>query len=453
MPTGPRPGLRRRLLIGLLAYLVLSSLAVLVYGYVVHEQAERTLWRALLEAEFDNILDAMRERPGYRWVDTETLALYGDEPTQPLPPTLAPVAPGLYDEVPVAGHESVALVRDVGGRRWALVLDITDMERRESTLALTMAAAMLVMGLLLGAAIGWGVDRLFRPLRELATDIGRLRPDHVDQRIGIDDAATSELAVIAGALNDFLRRNAQFVARERAFIDSASHELRTPVSVIAGAAELASAQPDLPSSARQQLTRIRRTTREIERLIALLLVLAKDPARLASSSDRIALDQLLPEIVADHRALAEDKGLSLALAPLPPCEIEAPMPVVQAAIGNLLRNAIENSDSGEIAIRLDRDATVEGAVVEITDPGHGMTPEQLSAIHARMARGEREGAGIGLDLIARLCEHLGWTLTFDSQPQRGTTARLDFIPRGGGGEAQLEETSLAPLRGERDSFA
>jgi signal transduction histidine kinase len=425
MTMTARLGLRRRLLVGLLAYMVLSSLAVLVYGYVVHEQAEQTLWRALLEAEFDHVLGNMRSDPGYRWIDTETLALYGDDDAQPLPPELANAAPWLYDEMWVAGRESVVLVREVGGRRWALVLDITDMERRETYLALTMAAAMLVMGLLLGAAIGWGVDRLFRPLRELAANIGRLRPDRVDQRIGIDDAATSELAVIADALNDYLQRNALFVARERAFIDSTSHELRTPVSVIAGAAELASAQPELPPAARQQLARIRRTTREIERLIALLLVLAKDPARLASSSDRIALDQLLPEIVADHRALAEDKGLSLTVAPPPRCEIEAPMPVVQAAIGNLLRNAIENSDSGEIAIHLDRDATVE-----IADPGHGMTPEQLSAIHSRMARGgEREGAGIGLDLIARLCEHLGWTLTFDSQPQRGTTARLGFAPR------------------------
>jgi signal transduction histidine kinase len=426
-----RPGLRRRLLLGLLAYLLLSSVAVLVYGFVVHEQAERTLWRALLEAEFDHVLGSMRADPGYRWIDTETLALYGDDDAQPLPPELADAAPGLYDEMRVAGRESVVLVRDVGGRRWALVLDISDMEQRESTLALTMGAAMLVMGLLLGAAIGFGVDRLFRPLRELAANIGRLRPDRVDQRIGIDEDATTELAVIADALNDYLQRNARFVARERAFIDSASHELRTPVSVIAGAAELASAQPALPPAARHQLARIRRTTRDIERLIALLLVLAKDPARLASSGDRIALEQLLPEIVADHRALAEDKGLSLVLAPLPSCEIEAPMPVVQAAIGNLLRNAIENSDSGEIAIRLDHDATVAGVSVEIADPGHGMTPEQLSAIHARMARGgERDGAGIGLDLIARLCEHLGWTLTFDSQPQRGTTARLDFRSRG-----------------------
>ena len=84
----------------------------------------------------------------------------------------------------------------------------------------------------------------------------------------------------------------------------------------------------------------------------------------------------------------------------------APLAIVQAAIGNLLRNAIENSDRGEISIALQPDG-----VVVIEDPGHGMSPEEISAIYARMARGGgREGNGIGLDLIARLCEHLGWIL-------------------------------------------
>ena len=140
-------------------------------------------------------------------------------------------------------------------------------------------------------------------------------------------------------------------------------------------------------------------------------MLAKDPARLARVSDRVALDQLLPEIVDDHRHLTRDKDLSLTLAPLPPCEILAPLPIVQAAIGNLLRNAIEHSDRGEITIRLEAPATVV-----IDDPGHGMTPEEISAIYARVARGggERDGGGIGLDLISRLCEHLGWQLDIAS---------------------------------------
>ena len=417
-----RRSLRQRLLAGMFGYLLLSSLAVLVYGSVVHEQAEHTLWDALLQAEFGHLQDKMRSDPAYRWVDTDTLALHGDSPGAPLPPELAGLSPGLHDEVSVGGRETVALLRDVDGRRWALVLDITEMEQRETYLAATMVAAMVVMGLLLGAGIVWGVDRLLRPMRELADDIGTLDPDRGGERIAVPEDASAELAVVAASLNDYLERNARFVARERDFIDSASHELRTPISVIAGAAELAGGQHGLPDPARQQLARIRRTAYEMERLVTLLLVLARDPQRIAAASDRIALDQLLPEIVADHVAMAGDKGLALALGPLPPCEVVAPMPVLQAAIANLLRNAIENSDAGTIAITLDA-----GAVVQIADPGHGMSPEQVSAIYARLARGgARDGAGIGLQLIARLCAHLGWQLDIVSQPERGTVARLDF---------------------------
>ncbi|HEY5613733.1 MAG TPA: ATP-binding protein, partial [Lysobacter sp.] len=68
--------------------------------------------------------------------------------------------------------------------------------------------------------------------------------------------------------------------------------------------------------------------------------------------------------------------------------------------------------------------------VTIEDPGHGMTPEEISAIHARMARsgGSRDGGGIGLDLIARLCEHLGWKLDIASAVERGTRTTLDLAP-------------------------
>lgn len=420
----PRSSLRQRILLGVLAYVAFATMAVLVYGFVIQEQAERTMWHALLEGEFEHLLANTRQDAGYRWVDTEALALYSTRSRQQWPDALSGLEPGLHDEILVDGQQSVVLVRDIDGARWALVLDITDLERREAWLAATVLAAMLVMVLLLGFAIWWGVDHLVRPLRDVADAIEHLRPDHGAERLEVDRAASKEVAVITLALNDYLQRNALFVERERAFIDSASHELRTPISVIAGAAELASAQPGMPQAAQHQLARIRRTSQDIERLVALLLVLAKDPQRLADASDRIDLDQLLPEIVEDYRPMASEKGLALTLAPPSPCEIVAPMPVVQAAIGNLLRNAIENSDSGEIAIRLQ-----PGAVVEIVDPGHGMTPEEISAIYTRMARGGgREGAGIGLELITRLCAHLGWALEITSTPRRGTTARLDFVP-------------------------
>ena len=158
-------------------------------------------------------------------------------------------------------------------------------------MTLTVVGSSITLILLLGLSVVWSVNRLVRPLSSMAQQIGHLRPDQAGQRVDIPASASTELVVIADALNGYLDRNEHFVERERAFIDSTSHELRTPIAVIAGAAELALAKPELSESARNQLARIHRTARDVEQLISLLLVLAKDPARLAGASDRFALDE------------------------------------------------------------------------------------------------------------------------------------------------------------------
>lgn len=418
-----KSSLRRRIQLGLVGYTALLSIAVIAQGFVVNEYVENLVWQTLLETELDHFIERSRNDPDYRWTDTGGVKLYEDRSPSPssLPPQLRKLPPGVHDDIEVGRTEWVALVRDVDGRRVTLALDISALETREFDMGLTIAGSAITTLLVLALLIALGVNRLMQPLSTLAERIARLRPDQSGQRVDVPHAASAELVVIADALNDYLQRNERFVERERVFIDSASHELRTPIAVIAGAAELALDQPDVPAPVRHQLGRVRRTAQDVERLISLLLVLAKDPARLASVSDHVALDQLLPDIVEDHRQLTHDKDLRLSLAPLPPCGIVAPLPIVQAAVGNLLRNAIEHSDRGEIRVRLEAPATI---VIE--DPGHGMTPEEISAIYARIARGGggRDGGGIGLDLISRLCEHLGWTLSFESVVGRGTRTTL-----------------------------
>lgn len=415
--------LHQRILWGMLAYLGLLTLAVMAYGAITNEYAERLVWRAVLESELDHLAERRAEEPGYTWHDTASMRLYDGSAGRRVPAELKTLSPGLHDDIALDGLPIAAMVRDIDGEHTVLTIDISDFERHEEHLALVVMGAALAMTLLLGLAVTLSVNHLVRPLKAFLGQIGALRPDQAGQAVKLPRTASSDLVAIADALNGYLRRNDHFVERERAFIDSTSHELRTPIAVISGAAEIALAQPDITPDVHQRLERIKRTASHVEQLISLLLVLAKDPAQLGKASDRIALDQLLPDIVDDHRHLLEDKALSVQVGPLLPCEIQAPVVIVQAAIGNLLRNAIENSDRGEIRVRLEAPATVV-----IDDPGHGMSPEEISAIYARLARGggDRGGGGIGLDLISRLCEHLHWQLRFDSAPGRGTTTTLRF---------------------------
>lgn len=424
-----RASLGSRMLMWLLAYITLATCALFLAVNWVHENAEHTVWQALLDTELDSVVSRMHVEPGYRWQDSDTMQLYRQVPGERWPAALDGAGPGLHDEVEIGDRRSAVLVRDddrLG--RMALALDITDFEALEQfvTRWSLIGGASLIM---ITVIVAWlGSYRLLRPLRRLADDIQRLRPEATRQRIDVDPKGSAELFVIADALNGYLTRHEQFVERERLFIDTASHELRTPIAVIVGATELALRQNGLSEAARIRVSRAFRTAREVEQLIALLLVLAKDPGRLERSSDRIALHELVPEIVEDHRHLLQGKALEVDIVDIEECEIVAPIGIVQAAIGNLLRNAIENSDQGTIFVRVDASATVT-----IEDPGHGMVPEEIARIYARLARATgRDGGGIGLNLVARLCEHLGWRLSLDSVPGRGTRAELGLASRAAG---------------------
>lgn len=415
-----RTSLRKRLLLGLLAYIVILFAAITLHSMVFTERAEQLLWHTHLTNELDRVEEREASHPGYRWTDTSDMSLYDSDVDTDIPPVLAALPPGVHDDVPIDGQERVVLVRETGGHRKILTLDITELEEREADMTLTVAGSALTLLLLLGALAAWGASRLVAPLGRTAQRIAALRPEQQGQRIELPRDASAELEVIGDALNDYLARNDRFVERERLFIDMASHELRTPVSVIAGATELALKSEDTASSSRSLLERIRSSARGMQELIGLLLVLAKDPARLQGMDARQPLGRLLHDVVHDHEHLAEHKDLSIEVTETPDIEIAGPPAIVQAAIGNLLRNAIENSDRGTIRIRTEAPATVM-----ITDPGHGMSPDEIGATYSRIAHGggDRQGSGIGLDLIARLCEHLGWHLDLESN-EHGTTATL-----------------------------
>ncbi len=424
------PSLRTRITLWVLAYVLLLTAVLVAAGNYVSEKAERRVWDSLLNSELDHFLQRRAADPGYHWQDTPTVRLYGLDGNDPPPAKFARLHAGSHDGIHLDGREYVVLVRDVGSRRLYLSLDLAEFERQERTLDMHTLLAVLVLVVALGVLVAWSAGRLVGPLGRMAADIGALSPDRGGQRIRVQAPASAELVVIAAALNGYLERNARFVERERAFVDMASHELRTPIAVIGGAAELALGEHD-PEAMRRQVERIARTAGEVEQMIAVLLALAKDPRRLRAAGEPVEPDQWLPRLVRDHAHLCTGKDLEVVVVPgAGPTGIVAPVAIVQAAVANLLRNAIENSDRGRIVID-----QPEPGVVRIVDPGHGMSPEEISAIYGRMARGGlRDGGGIGLDLIARLCEHLGWRLRLSSDGQ-GTEAVLDFRRHGDGAPA------------------
>ena len=420
-------GMRTRVLALLLGFGLLIALALLALRHHYDEYTEARIAEALLGLALEHHL----ARPDATFPSTPAA------PASPLrmfdgkhlPAALAALPPGIHDDIHIDGVEYLVLVRDHDGRRWHLGYDIRELETLETGVMARFLASALFIIAVLCALLAWRLGRLLHPLDSLAHDIHALAPAQTGQRVRSDPRAAPELRLIAEACNEFIERSERHVAREHAFIHSISHELRTPLAVIGGAAhnarELLSREisPESPHGAAlaRQLAVIADTSADMHQLVELLLSLARDPQRLRRNAEPVELATLLPRLVEHHRHLLHDKELAVVLDVPAPCTVQAPPAIVQAALGNLLRNAIEHSDRGSLRLSLDA-AT---ATVTVDDPGHGMSAAEISALYRRQLRSASRG-GIGLDLIQRLCVHLGWQLHIATRAGGGTRATLCF---------------------------
>lgn len=403
-----RWSLRRKIIIGLITYQILLTLGVLANDFVINERAEELVWNSSLKSEMDYLIHRREVDPDYEWPNTDTMAMFVLDKNNQRHEPLLKLEPGLHDEFIFEGKNRVLLIRDISEQSLVLLLHIDDLERTEVKARNTIFIAAGIVSFTLCLFIAWAAGWLVRPLQELARQIQRLTPDKQNQRLQLPDNSSTELEVIADAMNTYIKRNEQFLERERDFINMASHELRTPLSVIDGVVKLSLDEKNIPDNIKSRLTCVRDSISNVNEMIAILLVLAKDPARVQENSELIFLDQLLIEIIKEHTFLASERNVEVKMEALHASEIIAPLQMVKCALGNLLRNAIENSHSGEIFINLDKDSTVT-----IKNTNKQMTMQEISELYGRLARKSgRNGGGLGLELISRLCVHCNWNLTF-----------------------------------------
>jgi signal transduction histidine kinase len=111
----------------------------------------------------------------------------------------------------------------------------------------------------------------------------------------------------------------------------------------------------------------------------------------------------------------------LRVIDLEPTIIEAPEAMVRMAVGNLLRNALENTSEGCIEVSL------QHGVICISDSGTGFDPVEAARRYRDSLRAAMPipGQGLGMFLISRICERFGWRLSIETLNSNGTRARLD----------------------------
>jgi signal transduction histidine kinase len=197
--------------------------------------------------------------------------------------------------------------------------------------------------------------------------------------------------------------------------------LRTPLTVILGAAELLSAQLQEHPNLLNTSERIRRTALDMAERVTTLLLLSRSPESL--DAPRVALTPIIQREIERCRPLLEGKPVSLILdAPSEAC-VSARPELVSTGVGNLLRNACQFTERGEVTIRL------RAGSLRVEDTGTGIPDSVRERLFERFVHGQEgqgTGSGLGLAIVKRVADHLGWSIELQERSEGGTCFTLEF---------------------------
>jgi signal transduction histidine kinase len=354
----------------------------------------------------------------------------GRSASTPPPEHLAVQPPGMYSSdtafnihadyaEPEDGRSYHALVVDLPPGKLITQIDIEPLEQQQNRYGSLSALWILAFGVVIAGFITWLHANLVRPVRDLAARMQTIDPGVPGARLPTN-YKREEVQVIAQASNAHLERVEQFIQRERSLLDQASHEFRTPIAVIAGAADVLRQQP-LPGSAGPALARIEHAVEDLSETMVALLYLAREPLPGGEAQEITVLHDLLAQITRDHEHLLLGKPARLQLGEIEPTFIAAPEAMVRIAASNLIRNAIENTEQGDVSI------TLKDGVLTVVDASTGFDPVEAARRYRDLLRqsAPTRGQGLGLFLIGRICERFGWTLDL-SASDRGARVALDM---------------------------
>ncbi|HTV73771.1 MAG TPA: HAMP domain-containing sensor histidine kinase [Candidatus Acidoferrales bacterium] len=284
------------------------------------------------------------------------------------------------------------------------------------------------------------IDRLAAAMREIRSS------QELNRRLSWP-SRSDEIGRLCSEFNAMLARLEEAFARERQFISDASHELKTPLTVIHANAQMLERWADKDPSVRaESLAAIRDESAALSHVVDGMLTLAKAESGDALRREPLALDTVVAEAVRSAAARAQAKGLELTfIAELPkgqPVVYGEPQ-LLRRLVSNLVDNAIKFTERGGVEVRL---AHRDGyAVVEVSDTGVGIDEASMARIFDRFYRTDKsrsrqvEGTGLGLAIarsIARV--HDG---TIDARPNaQGGTCFLISLPLA----HEPEQTTVPP---------
>jgi len=290
---------------------------------------------------------------------------------------------------------------------------------------------MIPVMLLIASAIGYFLARKsLAPVVVMSEKAAHMGAQNLNERLPVLNPR-DELGHLASTFNDLLERLNRSFEQQRRFMADASHELRSPVSIIRGEAEVALSRARTPEEYRGSLAIALDEARRLSQIVDDLFTLARaDAGQYPLRPRDFYLEELAVECVRAARSMAAARSLTLRYEPDGEMPIHGDELLVRRLTMNLLDNAIKYTAEGGIALKIGPHQNRLRFLVE--DTGIGIRPEQLPKIfesfhQVRDPSTFVEGTGLGLAISRTLVSLMGGTLEVASTPGEGSRFWFDLL--------------------------
>jgi signal transduction histidine kinase len=310
-----------------------------------------------------------------------------------------------------------------GGGAVYMGKDASDRERLLRQFRVIFAGIMAPVALV-GLTAGFILARrVLKPIQALIDTVRAIDTGRMDARVP-GEGADDELNELARLFNAMLDKIKSLITGMREALDNVAHDLRTPATRTLAAVEMAAATKTEPEELREALLDCAEETRRMVSMLGILM----DISEAETGAMRLRLGPtdmaaLMEEAADLYQYVAEEKGVTLAVAPTDRLPVVADADRMRQVLANLLDNAIKYTPAGghvEIA------ATRLGNTVSVcvADSGEGIVAEDIPRIFDRLYRADKSrsqrGLGLGLSLVRAVLYAHGGTIYVQSEPGAGS---------------------------------
>ena len=315
---------------------------------------------------------------------------------------------------------------DNNGGVWLRGITSADNNFSAARVITILALIILPVLVVITAVIGWLIARhAFKPVRQITDTVDAINDgDDLSARIGLH-RGRDEIHRLAATFDSMFDRLELSFNAEKRFASDASHELRTPVSIILAECEYARANAQTVEDYQESLDVVERQGRRMSGLINQLLNITRmDQGTQAISREEADFSELV-DVVTDEAVRASGKDFTVEKHIEPGVTANIDVGLMSRLVQNLVENACKYTpDGGKITVSLH--AAGGRATLTVSDTGIGIAKRDLGHIWERFwqadsSRGVDRGSGLGLAMVKQIADAHGGKLSVESEPGQGSS--------------------------------